>query len=62
MVFEKWKLGIEKLTRKEIEQLYIHLSLLEIDYQMKARYLQKKLWNGQIEDIQNFERKRKNGK
>ena len=62
MVFEKWKLGIEKLTRKEIEQLYIHLSLLEIDYQTKARYLQKKLWNGQIEDIQNFERKRKNGK
>lgn len=50
MVFEKWKLGIEKLTRKEI------------DYQMKVRYLQKKLWNGQIEDIQNFERKRKNGK
>lgn len=62
MVFEKWKLGIEKLTRKEIEQLYIHLSLLEIDHQMKVRYLQKKLWNGQIEDIQNFERKRKNGK
>ena len=43
MVFEKWKLGIEKLTRKEIEQLYIHLSLLEIDYQMKVRYLQKKV-------------------
>lgn len=60
MYFEKWRLDIEKLSRKEVEQLYITLSLLEIDYQKKVRYLQQKLWKDQTGDIQDFERKGKN--